>query len=1086
MKKTIYSLLFLLAMATLGLGAQVQTDSRNRKPETVVADAMAQLPAKTSKSYNRLIGEIAGTGAKGVEMLSAMLMPASEADNSKAEYALNGVVNYVSAADKANIRKPIHDALKTAVMKTTDEPNRAFLLTQLNKLADASDFDFYKSLLADKYLAKTAVAGLAKIPGIDSQLAVLVNGSVPSADLAYLAYCRKLSGVTPTLIKWAQSSDAAAKAAALNALAVCGTDNMQSTLKALKASDDTDAFLQLLDNSGDAKTVVKEAKQLTKSDNQSLRCAGLRLLLVKDKANARKNIFAALKDKNAQYRHTALVNAIPVLGESIIPSIASDMKSLPADGQVDVMRWLGNNHAKGQIDLITESIGSQDKELAIASIESAGKIGGEKALSAILAQLSNEGQMANAASEALRTFNGNISEGILGCLSSDNASTLKEALKLASMRHINAAYPTVVKLTKSSDKRISDAAYAALQGTASVNELKSLCGMLETAPASAVPQIQKAAELALATLSGTEQFNKVNELMAGSHNPALYYPMLAQGGTKEAVAKLVEGYNGGNKEAAFNALLMVKNPEALPTLYDIASKASGAERDKMLDRYLYLARNSGATPEMAYTLYSRALDLKPGDAVRKKLVSALSASPTFPAAVLVSEYFNDPAASFQAATAFEEIIAANPELREGSLMKGNFDKAINIFGREKGKGNADAGYSIDRMNGFLADWNTDGGFKAAGKNGANTAQGTSISLGDNIENFDVVYDWNGNGDAVMTVRSMPLLTLSAKNGISLAGHNTVVPANDGWNNIEVRMVNDRLFVTANGVQLAKNTIINKIPGSDKAAPFKGALNIASSANAAVELRNFYADIMPDTPVYALSDEEKAQGFELLFDGRSLENFHGNTSGYVPVDGNIYVTAEYGGTGNLYTKKNYSDFIFRFEFFFDVPAVNNGIGIRTGKDVTGVDAAYDGMEIQILDHDDPAYQGHNYGYTWLHPYQDHGGVYGVFVPKHINFGPIKQWHTEEIKAVGDHITVTVDGQIVTDVNVRDAVKGHNVAPDGGKNNPYTLDHQNHPGLFNKEGYISFCGHGPGVKFRNVRVLDLTRKSPAKAKKASKKK
>ncbi len=27
------------------------------------------------------------------------------------------------------------------------------------------------------------------------------------------------------------------------------------------------------------------------------------------------------------------------------------------------------------------------------------------------------------------------------------------------------------------------------------------------------------------------------------------------------------------------------------------------------------------------------------------------------------------------------------------------------------------------------------------------------------------------------------------------------------------------------------------------------------------------------------------------------------------------------------------------------------------------------------------------------------------------------------------------------------------------------------MFNKKGYISFCGHGEGLKIRNVRILDL---------------
>ena len=70
-------------------------------------------------------------------------------------------------------------------------------------------------------------------------------------------------------------------------------------------------------------------------------------------------------------------------------------------------------------------------------------------------------------------------------------------------------------------------------------------------------------------------------------------------------------------------------------------------------------------------------------------------------------------------------------------------------------------------------------------------------------------------------------------------------------------------------------------------------------------------------------------------------------------------------------------------------------------------------------------------------------------------------------------VTVNGEVILDGNIREACKGHNIAPDGGKSNPYTVDHQNHPGLFNKDGYVSFCGHGPGVRFRNVRILDLSK-------------
>ncbi|MBO7470573.1 MAG: DUF1080 domain-containing protein [Bacteroidaceae bacterium] len=230
------------------------------------------------------------------------------------------------------------------------------------------------------------------------------------------------------------------------------------------------------------------------------------------------------------------------------------------------------------------------------------------------------------------------------------------------------------------------------------------------------------------------------------------------------------------------------------------------------------------------------------------------------------------------------------------------------------------------------------------------------------------------------------------------------------------------------------------------------------------LRQKLSEMTPVEP-YVLSAEEKKQGFELLFDGTNLDNFVGNKVGYVPINGCINVTANYGNESNLYTKKEYRDFVFRFEFCFLRPGVNNGVGVRTPM---GVDAAYDGMcEVQILDHDDPIYAG-------LREYQVHGSVYGVIPAKRIKHKPLGEWSEEEIRVQGNHITVTVNGEVIVDGDIKEACKGHNVAPDGSDNNPYTVDHRNHPGMFNKTGHIGFLGHGAGLKFRAVRVLDLSKK------------
>ena len=89
-------------------------------------------------------------------------------------------------------------------------------------------------------------------------------------------------------------------------------------------------------------------------------------------------------------------------------------------------------------------------------------------------------------------------------------------------------------------------------------------------------------------------------------------------------------------------------------------------------------------------------------------------------------------------------------------------------------------------------------------------------------------------------------------------------------------------------------------------------------------------------------------------------------------------------GNLYLPKDYKNFIIRFDFQVP-PNGNNGLGIRAEM---GKDAAYYGMEIQILD---------DYAdcYKTLQPYQYHGSIYGVVPVKRGFTKPAGQWNTEEV-------------------------------------------------------------------------------------------
>src|SRR5690606_24319175 len=112
----------------------------------------------------------------------------------------------------------------------------------------------------------------------------------------------------------------------------------------------------------------------------------------------------------------------------------------------------------------------------------------------------------------------------------------------------------------------------------------------------------------------------------------------------------------------------------------------------------------------------------------------------------------------------------------------------------------------------------------------------------------------------------------------------------------------------------------------------------------VAYRDIYIKELRRTEIFKLSEEEKREGFEVLFDGTNLDQWTGNTTDYVIEDGDIVIYPDRGGKGNLFTQKEFADFELRFEFKL-TPGANNGLGIRSP--LTG-DAAYAGMELQILD------------------------------------------------------------------------------------------------------------------------------------------
>ena len=273
-----------------------------------------------------------------------------------------------------------------------------------------------------------------------------------------------------------------------------------------------------------------------------------------------------------------------------------------------------------------------------------------------------------------------------------------------------------------------------------------------------------------------------------------------------------------------------------------------------------------------------------------------------------------------------------------------------------------------------------------------------------------------------------------------------------WNTFHIIMKADRVTVYLNGELVTDNVILENY--WDRKMPIFAEEQIELQAHGSpVSYRNIYIKELPAVKPFKLSKKELNEGFKILFDGSNMFNWQGNTRDYISENGNLAVRPKPGKNAlgnNLYTKEQYSDFILRFEFQLS-PGANNGLGIRAP--LTG-DAAYEGMELQILDNDAPIYKD-------LKVYQYHGSIYGTVPAKRGSLKPVGEWNYQEVIVQGPKIKVILNGDVILDADITEARKNG------------AIDGQKHPGLLRESGHIGFLGHGSELQFRNVRIKDLSK-------------
>src|SRR5262245_39652560 len=188
------------------------------------------------------------------------------------------------------------------------------------------------------------------------------------------------------------------------------------------------------------------------------------------------------------------------------------------------------------------------------------------------------------------------------------------------------------------------------------------------------------------------------------------------------------------------------------------------------------------------------------------------------------------------------------------------------------------------------------------------------------------------------------------------------------------------------------------------------------------------------------------GFVSLFDGKTLNGWtmmNPRGGGYGVTNGAIFCAA--GGGGNLFTQREFSDFILRLEFKLEAGG-NNGVGIRAPLEGQ---ASSLGMEIQMLDDKAPKHAN-------IQPWQQNGSVYGI-IPATNGRAKIGGWNRYEITARGRRIKVVLNGRIIVNGNLNDV------------RDPEVI--RKHPGMFRDRGHIGFLGHDDFVQLRHLRIREL---------------
>jgi hypothetical protein len=215
----------------------------------------------------------------------------------------------------------------------------------------------------------------------------------------------------------------------------------------------------------------------------------------------------------------------------------------------------------------------------------------------------------------------------------------------------------------------------------------------------------------------------------------------------------------------------------------------------------------------------------------------------------------------------------------------------------------------------------------------------------------------------------------------------------------------------------------------------------------------------------LTEKEKRDGWQLLFDGTSMNNFHtyGSQTVALPweaADGAIHLSLADrskwpSGSKDIVTNEEYDNFHFSTEWKIAKNG-NSGIIFYVNEDKSKYKNTYEtGPEMQVLDND-----GHPDAKINKHRA---GDLYDLIASSPEVVKPAGEWNKAEIISNKGKLDFYLNGQKVVSTTMWDASWKQMVAGSKFKTMPGF-------GIF-KKGKIALQEHGDEVWYRNIKIRKL---------------